>query len=85
MIKWLKQVVRDFFTCPNNEHFEAGRFLWFVSVLAAIGYAGAHLWMNGEFSIVEFGGGMAALIAAGGWGVGAKDRAASEARGEPAS
>lgn len=76
----MKKVIKDWFTCPNNESYEAGRFLWFVSVLSAIGYSGAHLYLNSEFSIMEFGGGIAALIAAGGWGISAKDRGAKEAR-----
>ena len=77
----IKKVVNDFFTAPDNESYEAGRFLWFLSVLSAIGYAGAHLWMNGEFSIVEFGAGLGALLATGGWGIGAKDRAAKDVNG----
>lgn len=76
----IKQVFRDFLTGPNNDHFEAGRALWFLSVVAAIGYAGVHLFINGEFSVVEFGAGIGALLATGGWGIGAKDKAAKEAR-----
>lgn len=78
----MKKLLKDWFTAPGNENYEAGRFLWFVSVLAAIGYSGAHLAINGEYDILSFGGGMAALIAAGGWGVGAKDKASAEAFGK---
>lgn len=77
----MRKIIHDFFTGPTNDNFEAGRFLWFISVVAAIGYAGAHLVINGVFDILEFGGGIAALLAAGGWGVGAKDKAAKEAKG----
>lgn len=76
----MRKILKDWFTAPGNENYEAGRFLWFISVLAAIGYSGAHLAMNGEYDILSFGGGMAALIAAGGWGVGAKDVASAKAR-----
>lgn len=76
-----KHIMRGWFCGPNNDYPEAGRALWFASVVAAIGYTGAHLFINGEFSIVEFGTGIGGLIAAGGWGIGAKDKAAKEARG----
>lgn len=76
----MKRILHDWFTGPNNDYFEAGRFLWFLSVIAAIGYAGAHLVLNGIFDILEFGGGIGALLAAGGWGVATKDRAAKDAR-----
>lgn len=79
-MKTLRKILHDFFTGPRNDNFEAGRFLWFASVLAAIGYAGAHLYVNGVFDILEFGGGIAALLAAGGFGIGVKDRAARDAR-----
>lgn len=75
------KLLKDWFKGPTNEHYEAGRFLWFLSVVAAIGYSGAHLWLNGTFSVIEFGGGIAALLAAGGWGIGAKDKAAKEVTG----
>ncbi len=79
-MKTLRKLFHDWLSGPTNEHYEAGRFLWFVSVLAAIGYAGAHLYVNGVFDILEFGGGIAALLAAGGFGIGVKDRAARDAR-----
>lgn len=79
-MKTLGKLLHDWFTGPCNDNFEAGRFLWFASVVAAIGYAGAHLFINGVFSIIEFGGGIAALLAAGGWGVGVKDKAAKDAK-----
>lgn len=74
------KLLKDWFTGPNNDNYEAGRFLWFVSVLNANGLAGWHLYQNGQFDIMLFGTGVAALIAAGGWGVGVKDKAAKEAR-----
>lgn len=74
------KLLRDWFTDPTNQHFEAGRALWFASVVAAIGYSGWHLQANGVFDIMEFGAGIAALLAAGGWGISTKDRGASEAR-----
>lgn len=76
----MKKILHDFFTGPTSEYFEAGRFLWFVSIIAAIAYSGFHLFVNETFDIMEFGAGIAALLAAGGWGIGAKDKAAKEAK-----
>lgn len=75
----MKEVLRGWFKGPGNAAYEAGRFLWFISVLAGIGYAGWKLALTKEFSIVEFGIGMGSLLAAGGWGVGAKDKASASA------
>jgi sulfite exporter TauE/SafE len=76
----MKKLFNDWFTGPDNDNYEAGRFLWFISVLALIGYSGWHLYQNATFDAVQFGIAAAALIAAGGWGVGAKDRASAVAR-----
>lgn len=76
----MRKILHDWFTGPCNDNFEAGRFLWFISVVAAIAYSGWHLYLNATFSIIEFGGGIAALLAAGGWGVGAKDKASAVAK-----
>ncbi len=76
----MKKILSDWFTGPDNDNFEAARFLWFVSVLAGIGYAGGHLIFNGEFNIIEFGTGMGALLALGGGGVAVKDYGALKGR-----
>jgi hypothetical protein len=75
----MRKILRDWFTAPGNENYEAGRALWFASVVAAIGYSGAHLYINGEFDILQFGGGIAALLASGGWGIATKDKGSAEA------
>ena len=75
----MKKILKDWFTAPGNEHYEAGRALWFLSVLAAIGYSGAHLFVNGAFDILEFGGGIGALLATGGWGIAVKDEGSAVA------
>lgn len=75
----MKKILKDWFTAPGNESYEAGRALWFLSVLAAIGYSGAHLYVNGAFDILEFGAGVGALLATGGWGVSVKDQGSAKA------
>ena len=71
----------------GNAHFELGRVLWAIATLALIAYQGAAIWLNQQsFSPVEFGTGAAAILAAGGFGIAAKDKgvaAASKAEVQP--
>ena len=53
--------------------------LWAVSVLAGIGYTGAHLVINHQFSIIEFGTGMGLLMAGSAGGTAMKDAAVAKA------
>lgn len=69
-------VIRNFFTGTDNSSWELGRALWALGVVALIGYQGVALWVKGQpFSPIEFGTGLGAILAAGGFGVGQKDRA----------
>lgn len=62
--------------------FELGRILWAVATLALIAYQGVAIWLNHQaFSPVEFGGGAAAILAAGGFGIAAKDKGVASASG----
>jgi hypothetical protein len=68
--------IRNILTGTDNQSWEMGRLLWALCVLAMIGYQGVALWWKGQaFNPVEFGGGIAAVLAAGGVGIAAKDRA----------
>ncbi|GCE89056.1 MULTISPECIES: hypothetical protein [Acetobacteraceae] len=59
----------------NYPDLEVGRVLWCLSVLAMIIFQGAALCTKGQsFDPVAFGTGVAALLAAGGFGVALKDR-----------
>lgn len=59
---------------------ELGRVLWAVATLALIAYQGVAIWINHQsFSPVEFGGGAAAILAAGGFGIAAKDTGVAKA------
>lgn len=75
----MKKLFQDWFKGPGNTNYEAGRFLWFVSVIAGIVYAGFHLFVNKTFNIIEFGTGMGSLLALGGGGIAMKDYAAKPA------
>lgn len=63
----------------GNRHIELSRLLWALAVVAGIGYAGAHLYMNKAFSIIEFGTGMGLLLAGGGASTALKDTAVAKA------
>lgn len=79
MMSTIGKVLRGWFMGPGNEFYDAGRFLWFISVVAGIAYSGTNLFVNKAFSIIEFGAGMGALLAAGGFGVATKDKGAASA------
>ena len=76
---FLSQVLKDWFTGLDNHHYELGRFLWFAAVVAAIVYPGAAMYFNHqEFDVQAFCIGLAAILAAGGFGVAQKDSARPE-------
>ena len=67
----------NFLRGPTNRHLELSRLLWGVSVVAGIGFAGAHLYLDHAFSIIEFGTGMGLLMAGGGGATAIKDTASA--------
>lgn len=72
----------NFLRGPTSGHLDLSRMLWGLSVLAGIGYAGAHLYINHAFSIIEFGSGMGILMAGGGGATALKDTAVAKAVAE---
>jgi hypothetical protein len=78
----ISRVLHNWFTGPGNDHYELGRFLWFLAVLAAIIYPGlAMWWKNQPFDVQAFCFGLAAILAAGGFGVAQKDVAKGKIEG----
>jgi hypothetical protein len=71
----------NFLRGPTSGHLDVSRMLWGLSVLAGIGYSGAHLVINHSFSIIEFGTGMGLLLAGGGTATALKDTAVARAIG----
>lgn len=70
----------NFLRGPGNTHIELGRLLWAIGTLAMIGYQGVAIWLNKQpFSPIEFGTGEAAILAAGGFGIAAKDTGVAKA------
>lgn len=63
----------NFLKGPKNLHLELSRMLWAASVVSAIGFTGAHLYLNHEFRILDFAGGMGILLAGGGASTAIKD------------
>lgn len=72
------RILRDLFSGVDNHAFELGRALWALSILSILGYQGYALLLGQEFHPLEFGGGLATVLAAGGFGVAAKDKAKGE-------
>ena len=64
----------------GNQHVEAARLLWALSVLAGIIYTGWHLAADHAFNIIEFGTGMGILLAGGGAATAMKDTAVAKAQ-----
>lgn len=69
----------NFLRGPTSGHLDLSRMLWGISALAGIIYTGAHLYLNKQFSIIEFGTGMGALLAGGGASTAMKDTAVAKA------
>jgi hypothetical protein len=74
-MRGLPRILRDLFSGTDNNSIEMGRTLWALSVLAAIVLQGVAVAKGQPFNAIEFGGGVAALLAAGGFGVAQKDKA----------
>lgn len=72
----MSQVIRNLLTGTDNRFWELGRVLWALGTVALIAYQGVAIGLKGQtFSPIEFGTGVAAILAAGGFGVAAKDKA----------
>lgn len=64
---------------------ELGRVLWALATVALIAYQGLAIFLNHQdYSAIEFGTGAAAILAAGGFGVAAKDKGVATAMKEKA-
>lgn len=69
---------RDILTGTSNLEYEISRVLSLAGVAAYIIYSGFHLFVNGVFNPLEFGGGFGAILLGSGIGTAAKDRAKIE-------
>lgn len=69
----------NFLRGPTSGHLDISRILWLISGLAGVAYAGAHLFVNHQFSIIEFGTGMGLLNAGSAGGTAVKDTAVAKA------
>jgi hypothetical protein len=71
---------RQMFTGKDNRTIDIGRILWFESIQAFIGLTIYHIYNHGVFDPVTWGGGLAALLAAGGAALGLKGGVEPEGR-----
>jgi hypothetical protein len=80
---------RDMFTGIDNKTYDIGRVLWFETVNAYIFLTVYAIYTGKDIDFVTWGGGLAALLGAGGAAIGLKGstepRRPDEARREPES
>lgn len=75
----IRKLLHNWFTGTNNVEYELGRALWALSFLAMIIYQGYAIYKGQTFDALQFGGGVGAILAAGGMGVAVKDKARASA------
>ena len=86
-------LLRNALKGPSNNGFDAARILWvggtLAFILGGIGFQAYAIHEGQTFSMVEFGtgfgGGLAAVLAAGGVGISLKDRGVARAQATAAS
>lgn len=69
------KIIRDLLTGPSNKYYDLGRCGLALSLIAACAYQGYAIYCGQEFGPLEFGGGIAAILGAGGAGIALKDTA----------
>lgn len=76
--------LRDCFTGADQKTYDIGRVLWFESVNAYILISGYMVWKGTDLDMFAWGGGLAALMGAGGAALGLKaNTEPRERRGGP--
>ena len=66
----MSEILKQLLTGIDGHTHDVGRYLWVLSVLAGLGYAGYDLiWLRNAFNIVNYGIGVGSLLAAGGAGL----------------
>lgn len=73
-MNWILRLFKHSFTGRDNETFDIGRLLWALSVLAYIGICIYAVYKGQQFAAAEFGGGLSAQLAGGGFGVAVKGK-----------
>lgn len=69
----MKKILNDLLTGIDGQTHDVGRYLWILSVLAGLTYAGYDLvFLKTPFDIVKYGLGVGSLLAAGGAALWAK-------------
>lgn len=69
-----KKILFDCFTGRDNETFDIGRILWALSVIIFLALAVWDVPMTHDFNPLDFGGGLGAVLAAGGAAIGLKSK-----------
>lgn len=75
----MRHILRDWFTAPDNVHYELGRALWALAFVAIVGFEGWALARGQAFDPISFGAALGAILAAGGFGIHIKQVSATKA------
>lgn len=72
----IADLLRGFFTGRDNQSGEIGRVLWALGFVSLCAFQGWAMHRGQTFDPMTFSGGVAAILAAGGFGIAQKDKAA---------
>lgn len=75
----IANVLKGWFTGADNCSFEIGRALWALCIVGLLVFEGAAVFGNLHFDATGYATAAAAILAAGGFGIAAKDKANSGA------
>lgn len=65
-------MLRELFTGKDNTTYDLGRVLWALSYVALVVFTGWSMYRGEHFSVAEYAGGCAALLAGGAGGIALK-------------
>lgn len=60
------KVLRDFFTCADNQTYDLGRALWAAGVIVFLGATVYAIYKGQQWDAIAYGTGFGAVLAAGG-------------------
>lgn len=70
--KTMQKLLKDWSTGIDGKTHDPARASFIVSVVSFIGLSAAALWLKGQWDAMNFGGGLAAIVAGHGWAIKAK-------------
>ncbi len=71
----LRKILIQSFTCKDNKTYDIGRILWAFSIVSYVCMGAYSIWEGQTWSAAEYGAGLSALLAGGGFGIAIKSKA----------